>query len=331
MISVREITQKEEWEAFSNKYGFPFTQSFEYGKWQEISGRDVYRFVVEGDGIPALFCQTIKYSLPFGLHYWYVPYGPIVLDNKKEIFDEFINYISHNKLFSGSLFFRVDSQLFNKKSGFVLSSFDTSFTQPKNEWCLDISKFSEEILGAMHEKHRYSIRLAEKKGVKVSLITEKFSDYLENFLSLMKETASRNSFSLHYQSYYKNIFARLDENKSRSFLAVASHEMDILAIHLIIVEGDTAHYIFGASSDNKKNLCAPHKTHFESILFAKNLGVKIYNFGGISDDKSSWQGITSFKKRFGGYEVIHDKSYDMPIKPFFYKIYKLYKLIRKFV
>src|SRR5690606_28656624 len=66
-------------------------------------------------------------------------------------------------------------------------SFHPLFT--KYNFILDLEKSEEELLKNMHQKTRYNVRLAEKKGVKVEIDNSKnaFKDYLK----LTKETTKR--------------------------------------------------------------------------------------------------------------------------------------------
>ena len=62
--------------------------------------------------------------------------------------------------------------------------------------------------------------------------------------------------------------------------------------------------------------------HWAGILRAKKDEMKFYNFGGIEEAKEkdgSWQGITTFKKKFGGETIRHAELLDMIKSKFWYK------------
>jgi lipid II:glycine glycyltransferase (peptidoglycan interpeptide bridge formation enzyme) len=98
----------------------------------------------------------------------------------------------------------------------------------------------------------------------------------------------------------------------------------------LVVEGKVGHYVFGASSDHKKELCAPYLAHWAGMLEAKNYGALEYNFGGISENGNAphWEKITMFKKRFGGRVVNHGPYFDIVLKPFWYYLYVFRKFIK---
>jgi lipid II:glycine glycyltransferase (peptidoglycan interpeptide bridge formation enzyme) len=178
----------------------------------------------------------------------------------------------------------------------------------------------------MHPKNRYNIRLAENKGVVIEIIENNFEKYFEDFYNLMERTAKRNNFKLHPKVYYKNIFENCEENKN-AFLILAKHGDKILAISLILLFGETAYFVFGGSSDEYKNLMAPHLSHWQGIIEAKNRGYKFYNFGAVSSGSSykEFEGISIFKKRFGGQPLEYSDSYDLILKPIWYRLYNLRK------
>ncbi|MDP3004525.1 MAG: peptidoglycan bridge formation glycyltransferase FemA/FemB family protein, partial [Candidatus Azambacteria bacterium] len=161
------------------------------------------------------------------------------------------------------------------------------------------------------------------------IIENNFEKYFEDFYSLMERTAKRNDFKLHPEVYYKNILGNCEENKN-TFLVLAKYDDKILAINLILLFGETAYFVFGGSSDEYKNLMAPHLSHWRGIIEAKNRGYKFYNFGGISsgdehDEYKDWEGISRFKKGFGGRLLEYSDSYDLAIKPFWHWLYILRK------
>ncbi len=74
---------------------------------------------------------------------------------------------------------------------------------------LDLTKPEEELLARMKQKTRYNVRLAEKKGVVVEdppKAGRSDSEALEIFLKLQKETAQRQGFFVHPNSYYRTVW-----------------------------------------------------------------------------------------------------------------------------
>ncbi|MEK7175185.1 MAG: peptidoglycan bridge formation glycyltransferase FemA/FemB family protein [Patescibacteria group bacterium] len=337
----------------------PFTQSNFYGNWQKKLGRVVRRFLIYSDNEIIAYFQIIKYPLLFKKNYLYIPYGPVVKDFflrsdlfefprsdlRKKSDDFFINLkqkLTEIAKTENAIFVRLDFTPFISND--ILSKFFTKakfFTyrsahfQPRTEWLVNLEESEENLLKAMHEKTRYSIHLAERKGITAEIITENFEKYFEIFYKLISETAQRDKFNLHPKNYYENIFHNLSQNLlGKSFLTIVKHEQNpqILAINLIIVFGKTATHIFSGSSDEKKSLRPTYLARWKAMCYAKKIGCTYSSFGGIASQKNniykSWEGLTTFKKRFGGQELNHSDFFDVVVNPIWYFMYNVYKIMR---
>lgn len=347
MIQIKEITEERDWHPEKLLPDFPFQQSFWYGEMQKKRGREVKRIEIFVDGDLRAVAQFVAYPLLKNKKYWYAAYGPIVKDPDLRLLKDIQKECRAILGSEHAVFVRLDFSLalsdelakdaaaiFTKASR---SSSSGAYFQPRFEWYTDISKSDEEILAAMHKKSRYYVKYAEKRGVKTEIIDGKMLlVHLERFLALMKDTAKRNGFSLHDDEYYKYFFEEV-ANRGNGFLVEARIEDDLpggdLAIHFFVVEGSVAHYVFGASSDDHKELCAPYLAHFRGMIEAKKRGAVEYNFGGVSDGDTDpdWQNITIFKKKFGGKILAHSKYFDIVLRPFWYYLYIARKLMKKFV
>ncbi len=282
MFEAKEVKNKNHWTVDQILENPPLTESFGYGQWQEKSGKEVIRIRIDEEGKPILFCQFIKYTLPVGKFFWYAPYGPVVIKNSKSLNDFFSEICRKILEEKGGVFLRIDPSPFDKAHDFFPNGFTypnpgikkISAMQPRFEWTLNIVKTPAELLAKMHEKTRYSIRLAEKKGVEIIVEDKDFEKYFADFYNLMKTTADRNKFALHPKKYYEDIFSYLQENGG-GFIVIAKHQETALAVNLVCVFGATAYYLFGATSDEKKNLCAPYLAHWAAILRAKKGGIKV--------------------------------------------------------
>ena len=339
MIEFREIKEKSEYLPHSINEGAPFTQGWLYGEWQEMSGRKVRRFQISENGRLVGYFQTIKYSFPLGQSIIYIPHGPVLNPGftGAGFLDDFYKKLLEIAKEENAVFVRFDfyssfggaiNSRFKKVPGYAYHS---SYFQPKFEWLLDLSKSEEEILNGMHPKTRYNIGLAERRGVEIEIIPEEFEKYFNDFYALLAETARRDKFNLHPESYYRNIFFTPGGSASggktlagdNAFLVIAKYEGKILLINLILLSGNTAYFLFGGSSGENKNLMAPHLAHWVAIKEAKARGFEIYNFGAIGEAR--YEGISRFKKGFGGRILEYSDSYDLVLKPFWYFMYNLRK------
>ncbi|MBI2635406.1 MAG: peptidoglycan bridge formation glycyltransferase FemA/FemB family protein [Parcubacteria group bacterium] len=343
MIGFLEIKNDAEYNLLSTSENAPFAQAWFFGKWQEITGRRVRRFEIKEGEETIGFFQVIKYELPFSKNLLYIPHGPVLknTDLNNEFLEEFRKKLVEIGKEENAVFVRFDffsprpnlpaggegrselSKYFKKVPSY---GYQSSYFQPKYEWIINLTKSEDELLSAMHPKTRYNIGLAERRDVKIEIIGGNFERHFNDFYRLLEQTAKRDSFGLHPKIYYRNIFETL--NSGNAFLAVARYDNNILLINLVLLYGNTAYFVFGGSSDEHKNLMAPHLAHWESIKEAKIRGMKFYNLGGVQANTGgyeNYEGISVFKKRFGGELLEHSDSYDIVLKSVWYYLYNLRK------
>ncbi len=336
-FTLQQITDEKDWQPLLVNETTPFTQSFEYGMWQDALHRTVKRFVVFEGNSPKAFFQIIFYPLIAEKKYGYVPYGPVASGWTQELLIFIKEKIKEISKKENAVFVRLDftpiltdtfQTLFTKPK---LFSYIGSYFQPRYEWLLSLEKGEEEIMANMHQKGRYSVRLAEKKGVQVEIVEKDFQAHLSVFYKLMSDTAKRNGFSLHERKYYEAIFESV-EGKGNAYLVIAKYEEEILAMDFVFMYGKTAMYVFGGSSGTHRELSAPHLAQWRSLCHAKKLGMRFYNFGGIEDPErilhKDWEGITSFKQKFGGFVLKHSDFYDVVSNRLLYFLYTVRKQIK---
>ena len=198
-------------------------------------------------------------------------------------------------------------------------------------------------LAAMHEKTRYNIRLALRRGVEIRPLPSILSPTgrgkgeggLDEFLKLLEETAKRDKFRAHPRAYYEKMTETLEtaqqlngSTTERLFIQLwlARFEGKAIAGALVGYFGDTATYLHGASSHEYRHLMAPYALHWEIMRDARAIGFEKYDFWGI--DEKKWPGVTRFKKGFGGEVVRYPGAFDLPISRFWYTLYRLGKQLK---
>jgi len=337
-MDIVEIKEKNQLDNFVGSQKMSqFLQSWEWGEFQQRLGRKIWRLgVLDGKSLVAS-ALAIKHNLPFGKNYLYSPRGPIVnnkipVANFQNAFRQIINKIIEIVKQEASMFMRFEPPV-EKTSQPILKSLigndyksvGSQFIQPKDTLILDLSKSEEQLLSEMHPKTRYNIRLAEKKGVKIRIgVKEDF----EKFWSLNMETSQRDGFKTHPKSYYQKMLEVLSPDFSKLFLT--EYEGKVLVANLVIFFGDTVTYLHGASSNEYRNLMAPHLVQWRQIEEARKLGFKYYDFWGVIPSQQSidyrpqsWSGLTRFKKGFGGFEVNYVGTDDLILDGFWYNMYKM--------
>ena len=346
--NFKEI-KKEEYKNLTRGENFPLTQNYFYGEWQEATGRTARYFVAKKDGTVVSCFLAVKYSMALGKSYLYIPHGPVLYGNlTSRFFEEFKYFVNNLLKQESSVFCRFDPYYPNldgektRYTRYNLAKVGPCFFkapkfaysggfQPKFEWAIDLTKTEDEILAEMKKVNRYTVRQAEKNGIIVETIKSGFTGYFEDFYKLVSETAVRDNFSEHPKEYYFNIFKNCEKNKN-CFLNVVRLNGEVLLVNIFIVFGDTAFWLFSGSSNKERQTGYTYLAQWRAIQEAKNMGLKYYNFGGVSPlDKNyktykSWAGLTDFKRRFGGFQLEYSDFYDVIGNKFWYAVY----LIKKF-
>jgi len=212
--------------------------------------------------------------------------------------------------------------------------------QPPDTVIVDLTPSCEEILAAMKPKWRYNVLLAGKKGVQVhssgnSGDVSGGTNELEIFYKLLKETALRDGIAVHHFDYYKTLFELCNEGTHNSIearLYTASHEGDFLASIFVLFRGEGATYLYGASSNNKRNLMAPYALQWKAMQDAKEARCRRYDLFGIppnEDPNHPMAGLYRFKTGFGGQIIHRAGSWDYVYKSFFYNLFNFAEGLRK--
>lgn len=314
----------------------PFQQSWEWGRLQEAAGYEILRLGVEEDGALIATATFVKKDLGFGMGYWYCPRGPVVdlgcpiSDFEYKAFELIVDGIRRSAENRKNIFLRFEPQ--SQISNLKLQIMRTIDVQPSRTIILDLSRAEEELLDAMHQKTRYNIRLAEKRGVR---ITDAGPDRFDEFWQIMQQTKDRDAFRLHDRDHYRKLIEigspssgdDLEHSGLMIRLIFAEYENEAIAANIVAFFGDTATYVHGASANENRNVMAPFLLQWHAIQRARQLGCRYYDFYGI--DEKKWPGVTRFKRGFNGEEKTFPGTYDMIFSPFRYRSYDWARKFRR--
>lgn len=300
-----------------------FLQSPEWEQMNQAMGRKTWRVA----GV-----LLIQHSLPHGFNYLYCP-RPTFETSK---FADFLVACSEIAQTEESIFLKIDP-----KEKISIEHIDVRVRlgrplQPQQTIVLDLSKSEDELLSGMHEKTRYNIRLAERKGIDVTNVVHR--DAKEDFAifwNLLEQTAIRQGFHPHQRKHYEFLSRmRTSEMSNKFFFACQRDDHgEVLAASMVNIDHDsrlgasTATYLHGASSRDHREMMAPYLLHWRIIQAAKHDNIRYYDLWGI--DEKKWPGITRFKTGFGGSRIEYPPSLHIVYRPMWYVIYKLMELVRK--
>lgn len=271
----------------------------------------------------------------------YIPKGPLLLDwtdrsLRKQVLDDlgrlgwqrgaiFVKIDPDVRLGSGvpgtgeAIEDPVGQEVFSdlKRAGWRFSPEQVQF---RNTVLIDLKAEPEALLAGMKQKIRYNIRLAERKGVFVRSGTEADLGLLYRMYA---ETSARDGFVIREEAYYRLVW----ETFMRAGVAeplVAEVVGEPVAALIVFRFAGKAWYLYGMSRQAHRDKMPNHLLQWEAMLRARAAGCTIYDLWGAPDtfDGSDplW-GVYRFKEGFGGQVVRYIGAWDLPIRPFVFRLY----------
>jgi hypothetical protein len=211
--------------------------------------------------------------------------------------------------------------------------------QPPDTVIVPLDESPGEILRRMKSKTRYNVRLAGKKGVSVTVATgTELLAALPEWYRLYQETAERDRITIHPEGYYRHVVEIADAMRAEGLAApdlslyLARHDGDLLGGIIVTSWGGTSTYLYGASSNTKRNLMANYLLQWEAMQGAIRRGDVSYDLFGIpeSDDPAHpMHGLYRFKTGFGGAIVHRAGAWDLPIDTVGTAAYRAAERVRK--
>jgi len=209
-----------------------------------------------------------------------------------------------------------------------------SDVQPPDSVVLDVTRSDEELLAGMKPKWRYNVRLAEKKGVTVA---SEGASSIDDFYALYETTSARDHIAIHPKSYYERLFGLASSNpvepKPDIRLWIARYDGKALAGIITAYYGKEATYLYGASSDEHRNLMPAYALQWAAIRAARDAGCSSYDFYGIppvDDPSHAMSGLYRFKTGFGGEIRHYAGAWDYVLRPAAYAAFRAAERARLF-
>lgn len=191
--------------------------------------------------------------------------------------------------------------------------------QPRYVFRLDTKgKTEDEIFKNFHSKTRYNIRLATKKGVTVK---EGTREDLKDFHKIMVTTGIRDGFITRPLEYFERMYDCLGPEHMK--ILMAYYDGKPISGVIPIMYGNKTWYLYGASSNEHRNLMPNYLLQWEMIKIALSRKSDIYDLRGVPGIADNSNGLFRFKKGFGAEYTEFIGEVYIPFKPFTYKMYKV--------
>jgi len=331
MMDIRVLTSDKASDSLlaQTKPLTPLLQSSAWAEMQAAYGRRVFRFGAY-DGTQLLGLVTaIEHQITLNRKYLYVPHGPISSDHG--VTRALIEHLVARAEREQAMYIKVDPPHLTDAwpedvwpKGFTLGT----ALQPRHTYVVPLEASSDELFAKCHQKTRYNIRLAEKRGVTIRWSTDDRD--VETFLALQHEMATRQGIRPHPDRYYRVMFDAF-RKANMVQLGIAEFNGKPLAINEVVFDGTTATFTHGGSSNEHREVMAPALLQWQTILQAKERGMKHYDLRGIApadQPNHKLAGVTRFKMGFPGEVMMYPKARNLVLQPAWYWAYRFAKRLR---
>ncbi len=314
-------SQRHQWDAFvANAPSGHLLQSWGWGELKAHSGWSPVRLALwHGDDIVAA-ASVLRRTAP-GLpvrvgHLAYIPKGPVIDWSDHLLCADFFSQLTTYVRKQGALALRMEpGETFAEDWVSKLHMHPVSPVQPLRTIMLDLAPSEEELLAQMKEKWRYNVRLAGRKGVTIR-VAETAAD-VDAWYRLLQTTGDRDQFGIHSSQYYLDAWHMFAPGNQVRLL-LAEYEGQLLAGIFVSLFAGQAIYLYGASSNEQRQLMPNYLLQWEAIRWARQRGAHSYDFWGIpatDAEDEAMAGVYRFKRGWGGRIVQFPGCYEAVYRP----------------
>jgi peptidoglycan pentaglycine glycine transferase (the first glycine) len=324
LVSELPVSEYALWNDFAAAHpDGDLLQSTAWGDLKAASGWKPSVLAIRDGSVIRNGMMLLRRSLPLGRSIFYAPRGPVADWNDVPAVVSLLEGAADYARKNGGILLKIDPPWEDEAAAEILRNLRFRFvggeggmagTQPRCVMQLDLQRPLDEVMASFHEKWRYNIRLAGRKGVSIRISEDK-SD-LKAFYDILKVTSERDRFLVRDISYFEKMWDVLVPNNwMRLFLGEVEGETVCGALSYLF--GDKCWYTYGASSNAHRNKMPNHLMQWEMIQWAHGQGCRWYDFRGVSctpdDPDDPTAGLNRFKQGFNPRFVKYIGEYDLPL------------------
>ncbi len=296
-------------------------QSWQWGEFKSDYGWSPERVVVGGSEPRAMAQILYRHKGPVSIGY--IPRGPAVRSGDLEAIRLLIDAIDANARKHRALYVMIETDVpIDGLTEHPLTGIEPGPPHLQPGRTVKVPLLDDDrLLAAMHQKTRYSVRLAPRKGVTVDRHSGDNQIALAEFYTMLQDTSKRNEFGVHTADYYRDFMRRFPEN---AVLFIARVEGNPAAGLIAAEFGSDAIYMYGASDTKFRSLGAAFNLQYLAMQWGRERGATLYDLWGIPDvdppkdnehkdqvpatKGEDWRGLYRFKTGFGGSIVSYPPS-----------------------
>lgn len=322
------VTERVQWNQALSALPSPHVlQSWEWGEVKKSQNWTPLGLLWLKGGSPVAAALVLRRPLPhtpWGV--MYVPKGPSLDYTKTLLVHTVLGDLERYARRQRAIFCKIDPDVDLPAVEQVLAQrgwrYAAEQIQFRNTALIDLTLPEDALLEAMKSKTRYNVRLAERKQVTIHHGTP--AD-IPLFYEMYAETGARDGFLTRPLAYYRDAWQMfMQAGLAEMLLAAVGSE--VVAGLILFRLGQTAWYMYGASTSRHRDKMPNYALQWHAIQWAKAAGCTTYDLWGAPnklDESDPLWGVWRFKEGLGARFAPHIGAHDYVASPLLYWLYRV--------
>ncbi|MDR2799028.1 MAG: aminoacyltransferase [Bifidobacteriaceae bacterium] len=224
--------------------------------------------------------------------------------------------------------YKADKEFQNlQNSGYLHNGWTMTGTDASNRWhyLKDLSPYFEnyeDLIMSFRSTTRQRIRKYKKNNLTVKELNESEIDI---FLNLLDDSAKKHGFIPRDRDYFESLIKRFSNDGYLKLLCAFTEDNVPISASLFVIYAGQCIYFHSGNDMNYIKLSGSYALQDYMFKYCLENKIPIYNFLGFDAVFDKPNGVLDFKRGFKGFIEELPGSFELPIKPFKYKLYSILK------